>query len=84
MLYRVHRNGHTWPGHPLGLDRNAMVDFFSGKTTGQPYPLMTLLDLTPEQFADSITLANQDIDATAMIWDFFSHHTRAVDAEPQS
>ena len=61
-----------------------MVDFFSGKTTGQPYPLMTLLRLTPEQFADSITLANQDIDASAMIWDFFSHHTRAVERRSRS
>ena len=84
VLYRVHHNGHTWPGHPLGLDRNAMIDLFSGKTTGRPYPLMTVLRLTPEQFADTITLANQDIDASAMIWDFFSHHTRAVSAEPQS
>ncbi len=84
LLYRVHHNGHTWPGHSLGLDRNTMVDFFSGKLTGKPFPLMTLLRLTPEQFADSITLANQDIDASAMIWDFFSHHTRAATAAPQS
>jgi polyhydroxybutyrate depolymerase len=75
VLHRVHHNGHTWPGHPLGLDRSALVDFFSGKTTGQPYPLMTLLGLTPEQFADTISLANEDIDASAMIWDFFTHHT---------
>ena len=61
-----------------------MVDFFSGKTTGKPYPLMTVLGLTPEQFADTITLANEDIDASATIWDFFSHHTRAVATEPQS
>ena len=31
-----------------------------------------------------ISLANQDIDASAMIWDFFSHHTRALNAAPQS
>jgi polyhydroxybutyrate depolymerase len=84
VLYRVHHNGHTWPGHPLGLDRNTMVDFFSGKLTGKPYPLMTFLRLTPEQFADSITLANQDIDASALIWDFLSRHTRAVAAAPRS
>ena len=84
VLYRVHHNGHTWPGHPLGLDRNALIDVFSGKATGRPYPLMTVLRLTPEQFADTISLANQDIDASAMIWDFFSHHTRAVNAAPQS
>ena len=40
VLYRVHHNGHTWPGHPLGLDRDTMVDYFSGKTTGTPFPLM--------------------------------------------
>ena len=37
-LYRVHQNGHTWPGHPLGLDRNAMVDYFSGQDDGQAVP----------------------------------------------
>jgi len=75
VLYRVHGNGHTWPGHPLGLDRAGLIDFFSGKATGQPYPLMEFLRLTPEQFADSISLANQDLDASAMIWEFFSEHT---------
>ena len=35
VLYRVHGNGHTWPGHPLGLPREAMIDFFSGKATGR-------------------------------------------------
>lgn len=77
-LYRVHENGHTWPGHPLGLDRQTMIDFFSGKTTGQPFPLMVALDLTPEQFADTILLANEDIDASDMILDFFDQHTLAA------
>ena len=36
---------------------------------------MVVLGLTPEQFTDSISLANQDIDASAMIWDFFREHT---------
>ena len=76
-LYRVHENGHTWPGHPLGLDRDTMVDYFSGKTTGTPYPLMVALELTPEAFADTITLANEDIDASAMILEFFDQHTLA-------
>ena len=75
VLYRVHRNGHTWPGHPLGLDRDAMVDYFSGKTTGTPYPLMVALDLTPEDFADTITLANTEIDASEMILAFFKEHS---------
>jgi polyhydroxybutyrate depolymerase len=75
VLYRVHGNGHTWPGHPLGLPRDALIDLFSGKTTGKPFPLMVVLGLTPEQFADSIFLANQDIDASSMIWNFFSEHT---------
>lgn len=73
-LYRVHKNGHTWPGHPLGLDRQTMIDYFSGKTTGAPFPLMVALDLTPEQFADTILLANQDIDASDMILAFFKQH----------
>ena len=36
---------------------------------------MVVLGLTPEQFTDSISLANQDIDASAMIWDFLRDHT---------
>ena len=74
VLYRVHHNGHTWPGHPLGLDRQTLIDFFSGKGTGKPYPLMVLLGLTPEGFADTISLANPDIDASAMILAFFKQH----------
>ena len=75
VLYRVHQNGHTWPGHPLGLDRSALVDYFSGKTTGKPYPLMVALGLTPTQFADTISLANTDIDASSVILAFFREHT---------
>lgn len=71
VLYRVHHNGHTWPGHPLNLNRDALVDYFSGKTTGKPYPLMKLLGLQPEEFADTISLANSDIDASSMILAFF-------------
>lgn len=74
VLYRVHHNGHTWPGHPLGLDRQALIDFFSGKGSGKPYPLMVLLGLTPEGFADTISLANSDIDASDMILAFFKQH----------
>jgi polyhydroxybutyrate depolymerase len=75
VLYRVHKNGHTWPGHPLKLDRDTMVDYFSGKTTGKPFPLMVVLKLTPEEFADTITLANSDIDASEMILQFFEQHS---------
>ena len=75
VLYRVHHNGHTWPGHPLGLDRKALIDYFSGKTTGKPYPLMVALGLTPTDFADTISLANTDIDATSMILAFFAQHS---------
>lgn len=78
VLYRVHKNGHTWPGYSLGLDRDAMVDYFSGKTTGTPYPLMVALDLTPEDFADTITLVNKDIDASEMILAFFKQHSLAT------
>jgi polyhydroxybutyrate depolymerase len=77
ILYRVHHNGHTWPGHPLGLNHQALVDYFSGKTSGKPYPLMVALGLTPEQFADTISLANTDIDASTMILAFFHKYTLA-------
>jgi polyhydroxybutyrate depolymerase len=80
-LYRVHQNGHTWPGHPLGLPRDTLVDYFSGKITGQPFPLMVALNLTPEEFADTISLANQEIDASAMILSFFDEHTLADPAQ---
>ena len=71
ILYRVHHNGHTWPGHPLGLNHQALVDYFAGKTTGKPYPLMVALGLNPEEFADTISLVNTDIDASTMILAFF-------------
>ena len=71
----MHHNGHTWPGHPLGLDHKALVDYFSGKSSGKPYPLMVALGLTPEDFADTISLANKEIDASAMILAFFRRHT---------
>ena len=78
ILYRVHHNGHTWPGHPLGLDHQALVNYFSGKTTGKPYPLMVALGLNPEEFADTISLANMDIDASTMILSFFAQVHAAV------
>jgi polyhydroxybutyrate depolymerase len=71
ILYRVHHNGHTWPGHPLNLNRAALINLFSGKATGKPYPLMVALGLKPAEFADTISLANTDIDASAMILAFF-------------
>ncbi len=77
VLYRVHHNGHTWPGHPLGLGRQQLIDYFSGKTTGQPFPLMVALGLTPEDFADTISLANTEIDASDMILSFFKQHALA-------
>ena len=71
ILYRVHHNGHTWPGHPLNLNHAALIDYFSGKATGKPYPLMVTLGLQPAEFADTISLANTDIDASSMILAFF-------------
>jgi polyhydroxybutyrate depolymerase len=71
VLYRVHHNGHTWPGHPLGIDHQVLVNYFSGKTTGKPFALMVYLHLTPEEFADTISLANTQIDASSMILRFF-------------
>lgn len=75
ILYRVHHNGHTWPGHPLGLNLQTLVNYFSGKLTGKPYPLMVALGLTPEEFADTISLVNTDIDASTMILSFFDKYT---------
>ena len=75
ILYRVHHNGHTWPGHPLGLNRQTLIDYFSGKTTGKKFPLMVALGLQPAEFADTISLANTDIDASAMILAFFRQYT---------
>jgi len=75
ILYRVHHNGHTWPGHPLGLNRQTLIDYFSGKTTGKKFPLMVALGLQPAEFADTISLANMDIDASAMILTFFHKYT---------
>ncbi len=75
ILYRVHHNGHTWPGHPLGLNLQTLVNYFSGKLTGKPYPLMVALGLTPEAFADTISLVNTDIDASTMILSFFDKYT---------
>lgn len=82
ILYRVHHNGHTWPGHPLGLNRQALVDYFSGKATGKPYPLMVALGLQPGEMADTISLANTDIDASGMILSFFGLERPAPSKAP--
>ena len=38
---------------------------------------MVAAGLTPESFADTISLANSDIDASALILAFFRQHTLA-------
>ena len=69
VLYRVQSHGHAWPGHPIPFP----PDVIAASLT-PPNSVMVARGLTPEAMADNLLLTNTDIDATDIIWDFFSTH----------
>lgn len=64
VLYRIEQHGHAWPGHSFGLTEMQWEEFFTAN--GPP-----LGGLTIAQAAFSLSLTTNEIDATALAWQFF-------------
>ena len=64
VLYRIEQHGHAWPGHSFGLTEAQWEAFFT--ENGLP-----LGGLTIAQAAFSLSLTTNEIDATALAWQFF-------------
>ena len=64
VLYRIEQHGHAWPGHSFGLTETQWKAFFTAN--GPP-----LGGLTIAQAAFSLSLTTNEIDATALAWQFF-------------
>ena len=71
-LVELDHNGHAWPGHPMPFAKDLLVGLFAGSDTQPPNPLMVAIGSTPDAMADNVLLTNSDIDATDLIWKFFS------------
>lgn len=69
VLYQLEDHGHAWPGHPLPFTRDQVVSNFD---TQPPNPVVVASGLTPQTMADNVLLTNVDIDATDLMWDFFT------------
>jgi len=72
VLYRLRDHGHAWPGHPLPFTRDLLTSVLAGSATQPPDPLTIAIGQTPDAMAQNVLLTNVDIDATDIIWDFFS------------
>ncbi len=71
-LVELDDHGHAWPGHPLPFGRDVLLALFAGSADQPPDPLMVAIGEQPDAMADNVLLTNDDVDATAMIWEFFS------------
>jgi len=71
-LIELGGHGHAWPGHPMPFGREVLLGLFAGSATQPPNPLMVAIEAEPEAMADNVLLTNSDIDATDLIWEFFS------------
>lgn len=56
----------------MPYDKDLLVGMFSGGGTQPPNPLMVAIGASPEAMADNVLLTNSDIDATDLIWQFFT------------
>ena len=68
VLYTLDDHGHSWPGHPLPVSQADLASFVDP----------TVLDagtLTADELAANMLLTNNDIDASALIWEFFDSAT---------
>jgi len=71
-LIELEDHGHAWPGHPMPFSKDLLLGLFAGSGAQPPNPLMVAIGARPEAMADNVLLTNSDIDATDLIWDFFS------------
>lgn len=69
VLYQLQDHGHAWPGHPLPFTMDQVESNFD---TQPPNPVVVTAGLTPETMAENVLLTNVDIDATDLMWDFFT------------
>jgi poly(3-hydroxybutyrate) depolymerase len=69
VLYRLQDHGHAWPGHPLPFPVDQVESYLD---TQPPNPVVVAVGLTPETMAENLLLTNVDIDATDLMWDFFT------------
>ncbi len=72
VLYELAGHGHAWPGHPMPYPKELLVGILAGNGTQPPDPLTIAIGETPETMADNVLLTNVDVDATELIWEFFS------------
>ncbi len=71
-LVELDGNGHAWPGHPMPFSRDLWLSLFAGGAGQPPNPLMVAIGESPATMADNVLLTNTDVDATDLIWEFFS------------
>jgi len=72
VLYELGDHGHAWPGHPASYSKDLLVSVLAGSATQPPNPLPIAIGQTPEAVAENFLLTNVDIDATDLMWTFFS------------
>jgi polyhydroxybutyrate depolymerase len=74
ILYTLDDHGHAWPGHPLPATPDQVVQLLC--PAGEPpADFVTALGVTCQTLADNLLLTNTDIDATDLMWAFFSQNT---------
>lgn len=71
VLYRLQGHGHAWPGNPLPFNAQVVAGFLRG-ADGQPNSAVAASGLTIDAFAANVLLTNTDVNATDVMWDFFT------------
>jgi polyhydroxybutyrate depolymerase len=71
-LVELDDHGHAWPGRPMPFSREVLVGLFAGNEGEPPNQLMVALGQRPDTMADNVLLTNEDVDATDLMWEFFS------------
>lgn len=64
VLYTLDDHGHSWPGHPLPVSQDDLASFIDPTVLGAG-------TMTADELAANMLLTNNDIDASALIWEFF-------------
>jgi polyhydroxybutyrate depolymerase len=71
VLYRLEGHGHAWPGNPLPFDAEVLEGFLK-TADGQPRSVVAGSGLTVEAFAANLLLTNTEVNATDVMWNFFT------------
>ena len=73
VLYTLRDHGHAWPGHPLPATPELVVGVIC--PPGEPpIDFVTALGTTCQTLADNFLLTSLDIDATDLMWEFFTQN----------